>query len=129
MLLLLLFSRGSTCDNLAILTNSMCLSDPSHLSSSTNSPANSRTSSPGPAPLMGGKANLLLPTTGRGFGGTVTSLSSQQHQGSNIEISLNQLLCLLNLDSYSDNLKEFSFKQVQEVVRFLCKIMYCHSKN
>ncbi|KAK3757978.1 hypothetical protein RRG08_058291 [Elysia crispata] len=81
-------------------------------SNSTNSPANSRTSSPGPAPLMGGKANLLLPTTGRGFGGTVTSLSSQQHQGSNIEISLNQLLCLLNLDSYSDNLKEFSFKQI-----------------
>ncbi|RUS84184.1 hypothetical protein EGW08_008071, partial [Elysia chlorotica] len=104
--------EGSICDNQAILSHPVCLSDPSHLSSSTNSPANSRTSSPAPAPLMGGKANFVGPATGRGFGGTVTPLSCQQHQGSNIEISLNQLLCLLNLDSYSDNLKEFSFKQI-----------------
>ena len=107
----LLIYRGSVCDNPAILTNSMCSSDPSQLSSSTNSPANSRTSSPAPAPLIGGK---VLSATGKGVGGTESIQPAQQHQGSNIEISLNQLLCLLGLESYSDNLKEFSFKQVQQ---------------
>ncbi|GFR96760.1 SH3 and PX domain-containing protein 2A [Elysia marginata] len=95
--------RGSVCDNPAIRTSSMCSTDLSQMSSNNNSPANSRTSSPAPNLQMGGKAPK---------GGTVNSLPVQQHHGSNIELSLNQLLCLLNLDNYSDNLKEFSFKQI-----------------
>ncbi|GFO25317.1 Zinc finger cchc domain-containing protein 2 [Plakobranchus ocellatus] len=98
--------RGSVCDNPAILTNSVCSSDPSHLSSSTNSPANSRTSSP--APVMA-KASQAAMGAGKGV---VLAQQQPQHQGSNIELSLNQLLCLLNLENYSDNLKEFSFKQI-----------------
>ncbi|KAK0061744.1 zinc finger CCHC domain-containing protein 2 [Biomphalaria pfeifferi] len=83
---------------------------PSQMSSSTTSPANSRTSSP-TSPLPSAHNRHLMNVKGSSVG-THLMGHAQTFGPSHIELSLYQLLVLLNLEKYFENLKEFSVKQV-----------------
>ncbi|KAH9515685.1 hypothetical protein Btru_011733 [Bulinus truncatus] len=83
---------------------------PLQVSSSGDSPSNSRTSSPtSPVPATQNRTlvNLKASTMGSQVMGP-----AQMFGPSHIELSLYQLLVLLNLEKYFDSLKEFSVKQV-----------------
>ncbi|XP_005093273.1 proline-rich protein 36 [Aplysia californica] len=95
------------------------LTSPSQVSSCAESPANSRTSSPALAPHHASgvcRTNLTSPgARAKGphiplAGGSPNVADSEL--GSNVELSLSQLLRLLGLEKYFDCLRSYSFKQI-----------------